>query len=104
MNNLDLFEKLQEISKSQLEATRRKDLEKLDELNLVRRDLMLEIESEGGEEAWGPSAGRVREILFKILENDRKLKVSLLERMKRREEGLAEIRRRGHAEKVYRDL
>ncbi len=103
MNNLELFEKLQEISQAQLDATRQKDLDRLETLNEERKELMLTIEAEGGEEVWGSSAGRVREILFKILENDRKLKVSLMERMKRREEGLAEIRRRGQAEKAYRD-
>jgi len=103
MNNLDLFEKLYEISQAQIAATRVKDLDKLDRLNLERRDLMLEIEADGGEKAWGSASGRVREILFQILENDRKLKVSLMDRMRRREEGLAEIRRRGKAEKAYRD-
>lgn len=104
MNNLELFEKLQNISKAQLDATRQKDLDLLETLNNDRKELMLAIEAEGGEEVWGSSAGRVREILFNILENDRKLKVSLMERMKRREEGLAEIRRRGQAEKAYRDI
>jgi hypothetical protein len=104
MNNLELFEKLQDISKAQLDATRQKDLDLLETLNNDRKELMLAIEAEGGEEVWGSSAGRVREILFNILENDRKLKVSLMERMRRREEGLAEIRRRGQAEKAYRDL
>jgi len=103
MKNLDLFEKLREISQAQLEATRLKDLDQLESLNDERKNLMLQIESEGGRDAWGPSAGRVREILFQILENDRKLKISLMERMRRREEGLAEIRRRGQAEKAYRD-
>lgn len=103
MKNLRLFEKLYSISQSQLEATRIKDLEGLERLNCERKDLMLEIEAEGGEEAWGSASGRVREILFQILENDRKLKVSLIDRMRKREEGLAEIRRRGHAEKAYRD-
>ncbi len=104
MNNLELFEKLQDISKAQLDATRQKDLDLLETLNNDRKELMLAIEAEGGEEVWGSSAGRVREILFNILENDRKLKVSLMERMRRREEGLAEIRRRGQAEKAYRDI
>ncbi len=102
MNNLELFEKLQDISKAQLDATRQKDLDLLETLNNDRKELMLAIEAEGGQEVWGSNAGRVREILFNILENDRKLKVSLMERMRCREEGLAEIRRRGQAEKAYR--
>ena len=98
------FEKLLDISMSQLECSRVNDLDGLERLGSERRELMHSIEADAGEEIWEESQGRVREILFKILENDRKLKVTLQDRMNQREEGLAEIQRRGSAEKAYREL
>ena len=104
MSRQDSFEELLAISTAQLECSRRNDLDGLERLSNQRCELMRSIEAEAGEEIWEASEGREREILFKILENDRKLKVTLLSRMKQREEGLAEIQRRSGAEKAYREL
>lgn len=100
----DSFEKLLTLSMAQLECSRVNDLDGLERLGSERCELMRSIEDTAGEAIWEESQGRVREILFKILENDRKLKVTLLDRMNQREEALAEIQRRAGAEKAYREL
>ena len=103
-NGRDPFEDLLELSKAQLECSRINDLDELQRLSALRTELMRALEAQVGDRIWETRQGREREILFKILENDRKLKVTLLERMKKRKEGLAELQRRVGAEKAYREL
>ena len=100
----DPFDELLELSRAQLECSRVNDYKELERLSALRTELMRSLEAEAGEGVWQTREGREREILFKILENDRKLKVTLLARMKKREEGLAELQRRAGAEKAYREL
>ncbi|MDP6419592.1 MAG: flagellar protein FliT [Candidatus Krumholzibacteria bacterium] len=97
----ELFERLHEVSRAQVEASMSRDLDSLESLNVRRRELMHQIESRMGSNAWGDARGRIREILFEIMENDRKLKLALLERMRMAGEGISDLRLQGQAERSY---
>jgi hypothetical protein len=90
------------VSKAQLEAVRRSDLDRLEALGLQRRTLMEGLDREALARLAGEPAERTGEILRAILENDRLVGSALREGMRRRREDLAEVDTRRRAEAAYR--
>lgn len=93
---------LLDVSRAQLEAVRRSDLDRLETLSARRRALLEGLDREALARLAGDGADRAGQVLRAILENDRLVGAALREGMRRRRADLADTDARRRAEAAYR--